>query len=247
MLHQVVFYCRNFLSWCPRHCQITIGRLQFCCIVRPSAMECLYIHQFLCSAQLPHATDVWWRQFGCTLLHDEELWNHPHHSHPQVFLLSMSDQPLWRHHPSLHQGSFERVADRFLGMKNGCMLIKRNNLIFVKLICTKLILIVFELSLQVKNKSFWLKINWMNTIFQEFWHGNIIFIKQKWKEQKWSFCVINCEPFYQCGCFVSAILLLNMLNSNRKRRKNTILCENILGKFIFHETKKKWTVSDVNS
>ena len=124
MLHQVVFYCRNFLSWCPRHCQITIGRLQFCCIVRPSAMECLYIHQFVCSPQLPHVTDVWWGQFGCTLLHDEELWNHPHHSHPQVFLLSIFDQSLWRHHPSLHQWSFERVADRFLGMKNDCMQIK---------------------------------------------------------------------------------------------------------------------------
>ena len=118
-------------------------------------------------------------------------------------------------------------------------------MIFEKLISTKLILIVFELLLQVKNKSFWLKINWTNTIFQEFRHGNTIFIKQKWKEKKWLFCVINCESFYKCGCFVSGILLLNMLNSNRKRRKNTILCENILGKFIFHETKK-WAVSDVN-
>ena len=36
-----------------------------------------------------------------------------------------------------------------------------------------------------------------------------------------------------------------MLNSNRKRRKKTILCENILGKITSHEAKK-WTVSDVN-
>ena len=118
-------------------------------------------------------------------------------------------------------------------------------MIFEKLISTQLILIVFELSSEMENKSFCLKINWANKLFQEFWHGNIIFIKQKWKEQKWSFRVINREPFYKCGCFVSGILLLNMFNSNRKRRKNTILCENILGKFIFHETKK-WAVSDVN-
>ena len=111
-------------------------------------------------------------------------------------------------------------------------------MIFEKLISTKLILIVFELLLQVKNKSFWLKINWTNTIFQEFRHGNIISIKQKWKKQNWSFCVINYEPFYKCGRFVLGILLLNMLNSNRKRRKSTILCEKILGQFIFHETKK---------
>ena len=116
-------------------------------------------------------------------------------------------------------------------------------MIFEKLISTKLILIVFELLLQVKNKSFWLKINWTNTIFQEFRHGNTIFIKQKWKEKKGLFCVINCESFYKCGCFVSGILLLNMLNSNRKRRKNTILCQNSLGKITSHEAKK-WTVCD---
>ena len=32
-----------------------------------------------------------------------------------------------------------------------------------------------------------------------------------------------------------------MLNSNRKKRKNTILSEKILGKFVFHETKN-WAI-----
>ena len=31
----------------------------------------------------------------------------------------------------------------------------------------------------------------------------------------------------------------------KKKRKNTILSENILGKFVFHETKKE-TVHDIN-
>ena len=115
-LHQVVFYCSHFLSWCPLHCPITIGRLQCSCSVRPSAMECI-----VCSHQLPHAPDFWWRQFGWNMLHNEELYNHSHHSHAQAFLLSTSDQLFWRHHHSLHQGSFERVLDRFLGMKNDCM------------------------------------------------------------------------------------------------------------------------------
>ena len=92
----------------------------------------------------------------------------------------------------------------------------------------KLILIVFEPLLQMENKSLWLKINWTNIILQEFWHQNIILIKRKWTEQKSAFWEINCEPFHKCECFVSGILLLSTLNSNRKTRKNTILSENIL-------------------
>ena len=187
-------------------------------------MECLYSIEFVCSRQLPHATDVWWRQFGWTLLHYEELSNHPHHSRPQASLLSTTDQPLWRHHPSLHQGSFERVADRFLGMKNDCMQIKTKQFDFCETHFHETYFNCVWTFVQMENKSFSLKINWANTFFQEFRHGNVVFIKQKWKDGKWSFCVINCEPFYKCGCFVSGILLLNMLNSNRKRRKNTILC-----------------------
>ena len=38
-LHQVVFYFRYFLSWCPLHCPITIGRLQSGCVVRPCALS----------------------------------------------------------------------------------------------------------------------------------------------------------------------------------------------------------------
>ena len=130
-LHQVVFYCCNFLSWCPLYCPITIGRLQCCCFMRPSAMECLY-HHLVCSHLLPHVPDVRWSQFSCALLHNEELSNHSHHSHPQAFLLSTTDQLLWCHHPPLHEGSFERVADRFLGMKNDCIQIKTKQFDFCK-------------------------------------------------------------------------------------------------------------------
>ena len=215
-----------------------LNLVESCWIVRRCAMECLYHIEFVCSHQLPHATDVRWSQFGCTVLHDEELYNHPNHSHPQASLLSTTDQPLWRHQPPLHQWSFERVADRFLGMKNDCMQIKTKQFDFCETHLHETYFNWVWTFVQMKNKSFSLEINWANTFFQEFRHGNIVFIKQKWKDGKWSFCVINSEPFYKCGCFVSGILLLNMLNSNRKRRKNTILCENILGKFIFHETKK---------
>ena len=153
---------------------------------------------------------------------------------------SFSQQPINRFDVTILRCINEALNKLLIGFSVWKMIaceLKENNLVFVKLISTKLILIVFELLLQVKNKSFWLKINWTNTIFQEFRHANTIFIKQKWKEQKWSFCVINCQPFYQCGRFVSGILLLNMLNSNRERRKNTILCENILGKFISMKQK----------
>ena len=129
--NQVVFYSCYFSSWCPLYCPITVGRLQCSCIVRPSAMECLYIDNLVCSHQPPHVTDVWWRCL-MTVLPNEELSYHSHHSHPQAFLLSPSDQPLWRHHPLLHYGSFERVADRFLGMKNNCMQIKMKQFDFWK-------------------------------------------------------------------------------------------------------------------
>ena len=130
--NQVVFYSYYLLSWCPLHCPITIGRLQSCCLVRPSAMECLHQIEFVCSHQLPHATDVRWRQFGWTLLHDGELSNQPNYSHPQAFHLSTTDQPLWRHQASLHQWSCQRVADLFLDMKNDCMQIKTKQFDFWK-------------------------------------------------------------------------------------------------------------------
>ena len=130
--NQVAFYSCYFLSWCLLHCPTTIGRLQCFCIVRPCAMECLYVDYLVCLHQLPHVPDVRWRQFGCTVLHDEELYIHPNHSHPQAFLLSTTDQPLWRHQHPLHQWSCQRVANRFLGMKNDCMQIKTKQFDFCK-------------------------------------------------------------------------------------------------------------------
>ena len=119
-------------------------------------------------------------------------------------------------------------------------------MIFVKLISTKLILIVFELLLQMENKSFWLKINWGNTILQEFRHGNIIFIKQKWKEQKWPFCVINCEPFYQCGCFFFWDFIIKYVKfKQEKKEKHNFVRKHFMENY-FPWNKKKWTVSDVN-
>ena len=109
---------------------------------------------------------------------------------------------------------------------------------------TKLILTVFKL-VQLKNKSFWLEISWTKTILQNFWKGNRNLIKQNSTEGKWAFFEINCKPFRKRECFLSGILLLNMLNLNRKKWTIRILSENILGNFVLHETKK-WTTCDVN-
>ena len=152
--NQVVFYCRYPLSWRPLHCLSTFGRRQCFCIVRPSAMECFYNIEFVCSYRLPHAADIWWRQFGCALMHNEELYNQPHHSHPQALHLSPFDQLLWRHLPSLQEGSLKRVAHRFLGMKNDCMQIKAKQFDFRKTNSTKIISIVFELLRKWKTNRF---------------------------------------------------------------------------------------------
>ena len=189
-LHQVVFHCRSFLSWCPLHCPITIGRLQGSSIVQPCAMECLPIECQTSSHQLPHATNVWWRHFGWTVLHDEELSNHSY-PHPQAFLLSTIDQPLWRHHSSLHQRSFEQVAHQFLGMKKDCMQIKAKQFDFCKTHFHEFYFNSVWTFAQVKSKWFWLEINWTKTILQEVWHRNIVFIKQSWTEWKLAFCEIN--------------------------------------------------------
>ena len=109
-------------------------------------------------------------------------------------------------------------------------------MIFVKLISHETYFNSVWRFAQIENKLFSLEINWKNTILQEFSHGN---------DRKLAFCKINCEPFCWCGCFVSGILLLNMLISNRKESKNAILSGNFLGKVVFHETKK-WTICDVN-
>ena len=64
------------------------------------------------------------------ILQDEELSDQRHYSHPQAFHFATSDQPSWRHHQSLHQGSLPRVAHRFLGMKNDWMQIKTKQIDF---------------------------------------------------------------------------------------------------------------------
>ena len=178
----MVFYCRHLLSWRPLHFLPIFGRLQSCCwVVRPSAMECLYYIEFVCSHSLPQAADVWWHQFRWTLMQDEELSNLPYHSHPQAFHLSTIDQLLWRHHPSLHQGSFQRVAHRFLGMKNDCMQIKTKQLDFYKTYFHETYL--KNCIVQIKNKLFTLEIGWTKTILQKFWKGNKFVINQKWRER----------------------------------------------------------------
>ena len=58
--------------------------------------------------------------------------------------------------------------------------LKPNKLIFVKLIFTKIILILFEILRKWKRKLLRLEINSKNTILHEFWHENMISIKQKW-------------------------------------------------------------------
>ena len=237
----MVFYFRHFLSWCPLHCSIAVERLQCCCYVRRCAMKCIYSVQFVCSRQLPHAPDIWQRQFGCCMSQYDELSDQPHHSHSQAFHLSTSDQPFWRDHILLHQGSFERVADRFLGMKKNCMQIETKQFDFYE---THFPRNLFKL-VQLKNKSFWLEISWTKRILQNFWKGNRNLIKQNSTEGKWAFFKINCKPFCKRECFLSGILLLNMLNLNRKKWTIRILSENILGNFVLHETKK-WTTCDVN-
>ena len=72
---------------------------------------------------------------------------------------------------------------------------------------------------EMENKSFWLEINWRNTILHKFWHGNRILIKQIWTNRRWAFCEINRELFHKCECFVSGILSENALISNVKKLK----------------------------
>ena len=78
-LHQVVFDWSHFSSWCLLHCLIIVGRLQYCCLVRHSAMQWIYYSDLVCSHQLPYSTDVWRGQVGFYLLPNEELCNQPHH------------------------------------------------------------------------------------------------------------------------------------------------------------------------
>ena len=179
-LIQVALYCGYFWSWRSLHFLLTIRRLQCNCVGQRSVMEFLYNIDVVCSHSLPHAADIWWRQFGWTLLHDQELSKLPHHSHLQAFHLSTIDQLLWRHHPSLHQGSYGRVADHFLSMKNDCMQIKTKQFDFYKIYFRK----TFPRNciVQIKKKLFRLVISWTKTILQKFWKGNRIFIKEKWRE-----------------------------------------------------------------
>ena len=87
----------------------------------------------------------------------------------------------------------------------------------------------------MENKSFRLEIKWTNTILQEFWKE-----KQYWTERKSVFYEINCEPFHKCECFVSEILLISMLNSNRIKRKNI----RKHSRAVCFSWNKKWTVCD---
>ena len=182
-LQEVVFYSCYFLNWCQLHCPITVGRLHCCCFVWRSAMEWLYI-DLVCSHQLFHTPDVWWRQFGWKVLQVEELSNHTHHSHPQAVHLSTTDQPLWGHHALLHKGSFNELHIGFWVWKMIACKLKRKNFIFAKLISQTQNSFVFELLLQMENELFSLEINWTNKILEGFWNGNRIFIKQNWTEWK---------------------------------------------------------------
>ena len=150
------------------------------------------------------------------LLHNEEL-SKSHYSHPQAFHLATSDQPLWSHQPLLRQRSFQRVAHRFLGMRNDWMQIKTKPFDFSKTHFHETYFDCVWNFVQMENKLFWLEMSWPNTILQEFWNGNVVLIKQKWSALKWAVFKVNCEPFHKCEFFVSTILLLSMLNSKMKK------------------------------
>ena len=108
-------------------------KLQCCYSVQPSAVECFYRMDVVCSHQFPQTADIWRHQFGWTMIQDkEELEHNPHQLHPQVFHLATTNQLFWRHHPSLHEGSFLRVISWFLATKNDWMQIKTNHFDFCK-------------------------------------------------------------------------------------------------------------------
>ena len=71
--------------------------------------------------------------------------------------------------------------------------------------------------------------------------GKFVFHKTK----KWTVCDVNCKSFDKCKCFVSEILLSNMLNSNVKKLKKQDFKQKSLRKFTFRETEKR-TVCEFN-
>ena len=72
--------------------------------------------------------------------------------------------------------------------------------------------------------------------------GKFVFHETK----KWAVCNVNREPFDKWECFFLGILSLNMLKSNVKRVKKHNFKKKFAGKFVFHKTKKKWSVCDIN-
>ena len=86
---------------------------------------------------------------------------------------------------------------------------------------------------EMENKSFWLEINWRNTILHKFWHGNRILIKQIWTNRRWAFYEVNCELFHKCEYFVSRILLENTLSFKSEKDEETQFWEKkFLEKFV---------------
>ena len=73
-----------------------------------------------------------------------------------------------------------------------------------------------------------------NTILSENILGKFVFHETK----KVNSLRFNCEPFEKFRCFVSGILLVNMLNLSVKKLKKYNFKQKPLGKFVFHETKK---------
>ena len=76
-------------------------------------MEC-YHHIFECSHQLPPASSGWRRQFGFAMLHYVKPYNRNHYSCSPAFRLATIDLPFQYRLPTLHQGSCQRVCDKFL-------------------------------------------------------------------------------------------------------------------------------------
>ena len=86
----------------------------------------------------------------------------------------------WHHHASLHQGSFERVAHGFLGMKNDCMQIKAKQFDYNKIYFCETYFRNYIV--QMKNELFTLEISWTKITLQKICKGNRILMKQKWRE-----------------------------------------------------------------
>ena len=73
-----------------------------------------------------------------------------------------------------------------------------------------------------------------NTILSENILGKFVFHETK----KVNSLRFNCEPFEKFRCFVSGILLVNMLNLSVKKLKKYNFKQKPLGKLVFHKTKK---------